>query len=205
MDCYEKGCVLGTGTFGQVFKATHKETGQVVAVKKINLGDSKEGINVTALREIKLLRELKHPHVVEMIDAFPIKKNIGLDKSLVLSPADVKSYMQMFMKGLGYCHKQWVVHRDVKPNNCLIAANGVLKLADFGLSRTLHSPDRNRPYTNQVFARWYRAPELFFGSTCYGFSIDVWAAGCLFADEALDAGSGEDIDSGERDAGEAAQ
>ncbi|KAG1676977.1 hypothetical protein FOA52_014854 [Chlamydomonas sp. UWO 241] len=194
MDRYERGKVLGTGTFGEVFMATNKETGQVVAIKKIRVTELKEGINVTALREIKLLKELGgHPHVVEMIEALVQKKNVFefmvsdleaiiKDRSVVLSLADVKAYMQMILRGLEACHKRWVVHRDVKPNNFLVSPDGSLKLGDFGLSRLLLSPEHHRPYTNQVFARWYRSPELLYGSTCYGFAPDVWAAGCIFAE-----------------------
>ncbi|GAX76672.1 hypothetical protein CEUSTIGMA_g4118.t1 [Chlamydomonas eustigma] len=197
MENYVKGAVLGTGTFGEVYKATHKQTGEVVAVKKIRVVDAKEGINVTALREIKILRELKGcPNIVNLLDAWTLKKNILLvfdfmvgdleaiikDKAIVLSASDIKSYMQMIMKGLADCHRCWVIHRDMKPNNCLISPTGELKLGDFGLSRLLGSPERGRPYTNQVFARWYRSPELLYGSTMYGFAPDVWAAGCIFAE-----------------------
>lgn len=194
MDQYDKGATLGEGTFGIVFKATHKETGQVVAIKKIRLGKAKEGVNVTALREIKLLKELHGPHIVQLLDVFPHKRNLSLvfefmqtdleiiikDRSLTLSPADVKSYIQMVLKGLDFCHKRWVLHRDIKPNNFLVSATGELKLGDFGLARIFGSPDRK--WTNQVFATWYRPPELFFGSSCYGSAIDVWAAGCIFAE-----------------------
>lgn len=85
-----------------------------------------------------------------------------------------------------WCHLNC---RDIKPNNFLLAPGGPLKLADFGLARTIGSPERARPsgnrharpYTHQVFARWYRAPELLFGSPLYGFAVDIWAAGCVFA------------------------
>ena len=153
-----------------------------------------QGINVTALREVKLLRELRSPHIVRLLDVFPQKRGVALvfeyaegdleevikDRSLVLSAGDVKAYMQQVLAALAHCHARWVVHRDVKPNNFLVAADGGLRLADFGLARLYASPER--PYTNQVFARWYRAPELFFGSTCYGPGVDVWAAGCVFAE-----------------------
>ncbi|KAK9814600.1 hypothetical protein WJX72_008473 [[Myrmecia] bisecta] len=194
MDKYIKGEVLGEGTFGVVFKATHKETGQVVAIKKIRLGNAKEGIHVTALREIKLLKELRAPNIVRLIDVFPHKRNLSLvfeymesdlemvikDRSLIISAADIKSYMQMLLQGLDFCHKHWVLHRDVKPNNFLVSPTGELKLGDFGLARIFGSPDRK--FTNQVFARWYRPPELLFGSTCYGPGIDIWAAGCVLAE-----------------------
>ncbi|GKE03100.1 cyclin-dependent kinase D-3-like protein, partial [Tanacetum coccineum] len=167
---------------------------QVVAIKKIRLGKQKEGVNFTALREIKLLKELKDPNIIELIDCFPHKGNLHLvfefmetdleavirDRNIVLSPTDIKSYIQMTLKGLAVCHKKWVLHRDMKPNNLLIGPRGQLKLADFGLARIFGSPDRR--FTHQVFARWYRAPELLFGAKQYGPGVDVWAAACIFAE-----------------------
>ena len=73
-----------------------------------------------------------------------------------------------------------VCFRDMKPNNLLIGPNGQLKLADFGLARIFGSPGRK--FTHQVFTRWYRAPELLFGSKHYGSAVDVWAVGCIFAE-----------------------
>ncbi|MQM09444.1 hypothetical protein Taro_042309 [Colocasia esculenta] len=193
-DRYLKREALGEGTYGVVFKAIDTKTGQTVAIKKIRLGAQKEGINFTALREIKLLKELKDSNIIELIDAFPHKGNLHLvfefmesdleavirDRNIVLSPADIKSFLQMTLKGLAFCHKKWVLHRDMKPNNLLIAADGQLKLGDFGLARIFGSPDRR--FTHQVFARWYRAPELLFGAKHYGPGVDVWAAGCIFAE-----------------------
>ncbi|GAB2209506.1 hypothetical protein Droror1_Dr00026724 [Drosera rotundifolia] len=193
-DRYLKRELLGEGTYGVVFKAIDTETNQTVAIKKIRLGKQKEGVNFTALREIKLLKELKDPNIIELIDAFPHKENLHLvfefmesdleavirDRNIVLSPGDVKSYLQMTLKALAVCHKKWVLHRDMKPNNLLIAADGQLKLGDFGLARIFGSPDRR--FTHQVFARWYRAPELLFGSRQYGPGVDIWGAACVFAE-----------------------
>ncbi|XP_020592120.1 cyclin-dependent kinase D-1-like [Phalaenopsis equestris] len=193
-DRYLKRELLGEGTYGVVFKAIDTQSGKTVAIKRIRLGKHKEGVNFTALREIKLLKELKDPNIIELIDAFPYKGNLHLvfefmesdleavirDRNIVLSPGDIKSYLQMTLKGLAFCHKKWVLHRDMKPNNLLIAADGQLKLADFGLARIFGSPDRR--FTHQVFARWYRAPELLFGTKQYGSAVDVWAAGCIFAE-----------------------
>nr|XP_043636999.1 cyclin-dependent kinase D-3-like [Erigeron canadensis] len=193
-DRYLKREVLGEGTYGVVYKAIDTKTGQTVAIKKIRLGKQKEGVNFTALREIKLLKELKDPSIIELIDCFPHKGNLHLvfefmetdleavirDRNIVLSPTDIKSYIQMTLKGLAVCHKKWVLHRDMKPNNLLIGPGGQLKLADFGLARIFGSP--NRKFTHQVFARWYRAPELLFGAKQYGPGVDVWAAACIFAE-----------------------
>eukprot|EP00877_Chromochloris_zofingiensis_P015176 jgi/Chrzof1/9912/Cz04g20170.t1 len=194
MDKYEKGVVLGRGTFGSVYKAVDNQTGKVVAIKKIDVGATQEGINVTSLREIKLLKELKSPYIVELLDVFPHKRKLTMvfefmdsdleaiikaRGSIILSAANIKAYMQMLLKALDFCHTHWVLHRDVKPNNMLVSAKGDFKLADFGLARAFGSPDVR--LTNQVFARWYRPPELLFGSTMYGAGIDIWAAGCVFA------------------------
>ena len=73
--------------------------------------------------------------------------------------------------------------RDVKPGNCLISRDGQLKLADFGLARVFH--DDGRPMTHEVATRWYRAPELLFGSRKYTNTVDMWAAGCVFAEMML--------------------
>ena len=191
---YIKGAALGEGTFGVVTKAEDTVTHKIVAIKKIRLGKYKEGVNFTAIREIKLLQELRHPHVIELVDCFPHKRNLNLvfeccesdleavikDKFLPLGTPEIKSYMQMTLRAVAYCHECWVLHRDLKPNNLLIAPNGALKLADFGLARVFGSP--NRKFTHQVFARWYRAPELLLGSKAYGPGVDVWAVGCVFAE-----------------------
>ena len=191
---YIKGAVLGEGTFGVVTKAEDTLTQKVVAIKKIRLGNYREGINFTAIREIKLLKELRHPHVIELVDCFPHKRNLNLvfeccesdleavikDKFIPLGTPEIKSYMAMTLQAVAYCHECWVLHRDLKPNNLLIAPDGALKLADFGLARVFGSP--NRKWTHQVFARWYRAPELLLGSKTYGPGVDMWAVGCIFAE-----------------------
>ncbi|GER38619.1 cyclin-dependent kinase D1 [Striga asiatica] len=204
-----------SGKISCVFSCSDLSTGQTVAIKKIRLGKQKEGVNFTALREIKLLKELKDPNIIELIDAFPHKGNLHLvfefmetdleavirDRNIFLSPADIKSYIQMTLKGLAFCHKKWVLHRDMKPNNLLIGPGGQLKLADFGLARIFGSPDRR--FTHQVYVSlvdpdqdisdllhamkvlirvFSTAPELLFGAKQYGPGVDVWAAACIFAE-----------------------
>lgn len=197
MQHYEKGAVVGAGTFGVVRRAVEKETGRVVALKKIRVGTSaSQGVSFTALREIKLLLELHHPNIVALFNVFVHKQNVVLamefapfdlervikDRSLMLSTADVKGYLVQLVRGIELCHSHWILHRDLKPSNLLITSDGVLKIADFGLARFYASPPPERQYTSQVVTRWYRAPELLYGARYYSASIDMWSVGCIFAE-----------------------
>lgn len=102
------------------------------------------------------------------------------DRSIILTPAEVKCCMKQMMEGLKACHDRWTLHRDLKPSNVLIGADGELKLADFGLARIHGSP--NPRLTHQVVTRWYRAPELLYGSQQYSTGVDIWSMGCIFAE-----------------------
>ena len=102
------------------------------------------------------------------------------DTSLILTAANIKSYTLQTLQGLEYLHTNWILHRDLKPNNLLVDSNGCLKLGDFGLAKYFGSP--NRLYTHEVVTRWYRAPELLFGAKKYGVGVDVWAVGCILAE-----------------------
>ena len=194
---YEKISFLGEGQFATVYKARDVTNGMIVAVKKIKVGsrtEAKDGINRTAIREIKFLRDLKHPNVIGLIDVFGHKSNVSLvfdymdtdleivikDSQIVLIPAHVKAYMIMTLQGLEYLHSNWILHRDLKPNNLLINSKGVLKIGDFGLAKNYGSP--NKVYSHQVVTRWYRAPELIFGAKIYSTGIDIWAVGCILAE-----------------------
>jgi len=195
---YEKIDFLGEGQFATVYKARDKENeDRIVAVKKIKLGtraEAKDGINRTALREIKLLQELHHKNVIELVDVFGHKSNVSIvmdfmdtdleviikDSSIVLSAANIKSYILQTLQGLEYLHTNWILHRDLKPNNLLVDSSGCLKLGDFGLAKFFGSP--NRQYTHVVVTRWYRAPELLYGAKNYGTGVDIWAVGCILAE-----------------------
>ena len=179
---YEKIDFLGEGQFATVYKArdTKSSDGQrIVAVKKIKLGsraEAKDGINRTALREIKLLQELDHVNIISLVDVFGHKSNVSLvmdfmdtdleqiikDQSIVFVASHIKSYLLQTLLGLEYLHANWILHRDLKPNNLLVNSSGILKIGDFGLAKAYGSP--NRPYTHIVVTRWYRAPELLFGA-----------------------------------------
>ncbi|XP_026681809.1 cyclin-dependent kinase 7 [Diaphorina citri] len=175
---YQKIDFLGEGQFATVFKARDIETDMIVAVKKIKLGthaDAKDGINRTALREIKLLQELHHENVLGLTDVFGYMSNVSLvfefvdtdleviikDPTIVFTPSNIKAYAIMTLRGLEYLHDHWILHRDLKPNNLLINKQGVLKIGDFGLAKFFGSP--TRLYTHQVVTRWYSIIKVFPG------------------------------------------
>ncbi|XP_041435038.1 cyclin-dependent kinase 12 isoform X2 [Xenopus laevis] len=197
--------IIGEGTYGQVYKAKDKDTGELVALKKVRLDNEKEGFPITAIREIKILRQLIHKSVVNMKeivtdkqDALDFKKDKGafylvfeymdhdlmglLESGLVQFSEDhIKSFMKQLMEGLEYCHKKNFLHRDIKCSNILLNNSGQIKLADFGLAR-LYSSEESRPYTNKVITLWYRPPELLLGEERYTPAIDVWSCGCILGE-----------------------
>ncbi|KAI0728009.1 CMGC/CDK/CDK7 protein kinase [Fomitopsis betulina] len=185
---------IGEGTYAVVYRGREIATGRRVAIKKIKVGQFKDGLDMSAIREVKYLRELKHANVIELLDVFSTKQNLNLvlefldtdlelvirDRSLVFLPTDIKSWMAMTFRGLEFCHRNFILHRDLKPNNLLIAANGYLKIADFGLARDFADPGYKM--TCQVITRWYRPPELLFGCRYYSTAVDIWSVGCIFAE-----------------------
>lgn len=169
----------------------------MVAIKKIKVGQFKDGLDMSAIREIKFLNELRHENVIELIDVFVssgTSRSLNLvleylsadlemiikDRSVMFTAADIKSWMYMTLAGLYHCHRHSVLHRDLKPNNLLLSPTGHLKLADFGLAR--QQPGPYDPMTPTVVTRWYRAPELLLGSKIYTRKIDVWSVGMIFAE-----------------------
>lgn len=102
------------------------------------------------------------------------------DRSVILTPAEIKCCMRQILLGTAACHAAYTLHRDLKPSNILVGADGQLKLADFGLARIHGSP--NPRMTHQVITRWYRPPELLYSATQYGAGVDIWSIGCIFAE-----------------------
>ncbi|THH30714.1 hypothetical protein EUX98_g3475 [Antrodiella citrinella] len=191
---WAKDAKIGEGTYAVVYRGREVATGRQVAIKKIKVGQFKDGLDMSAIREVKYLRELKHQNVIELLDVFSSKTNLNLvlefldtdlelvikDRSLVFLPADIKAWIAMTFRGLEFCHRNWILHRDLKPNNLLISADGQLKLADFGLARDFADPGYKM--TCQVITRWYRPPELLFGCRYYSTAVDIWSVGCIFAE-----------------------
>ncbi|KAJ8516619.1 hypothetical protein ONZ45_g6083 [Pleurotus djamor] len=185
---------VGEGAYAVVYRGREVTSGRQCAIKKIKVGQFKDGLDMSAIREVKFLRELKHQNVIELLDVFSSKTNLNLvlefldsdlemvikDRTLVFLPADIKSWMAMTFRGLEFCHRNWILHRDLKPNNLLIASDGMLKIADFGLARDFADPGYKM--TCQVITRWYRPPELLFGCRYYSSAVDIWSVGCIFAE-----------------------
>jgi serine/threonine protein kinase len=179
----------------QVFKGRNRQTGEYVALKEIHL-DSEEGTPSTAIREISLMKELKHENIVSLHDVIHTENKLMLvfeymDKDLkkymdsrgergALDPATIKSFMYQLLRGIAFCHENRVLHRDLKPQNLLINNKGQLKLADFGLARAFGIPVNT--FSNEVVTLWYRAPDVLLGSRTYNTSIDIWSAGCIMAE-----------------------
>ncbi|EGZ20400.1 hypothetical protein PHYSODRAFT_495533 [Phytophthora sojae] len=194
MENYESLGTIGEGTYGVVLKCRHKVTGQIVAIKKFKESDDDEQVKKTALREIKILKQLKHENIVSLLEVFRMKGKLYLvfefvEKTILeeierhpdgLDPLTLKKLMWQLVRAINFCHQHNIIHRDIKPENLLVSRNGVLKLCDFGFARPLASAGAK--YTEYVSTRWYRAPELLVGDVSYGKGVDVWSIGCMFAE-----------------------
>jgi serine/threonine protein kinase len=99
-----------------------------------------------------------------------------------MKPELVKSYMFQLIRGMDFCHRRGIMHRDLKPQNLLINRAGELKIADFGLARAFQIPIRT--YTHEVVTLWYRAPEILLGQRQYACPVDIWSIGAIFAEMA---------------------
>lgn len=194
---YSANVILGSGSFGIVYQATITETGEVVAIKKVF--QDKRYKN----RELQILKELKHPNVIRLMNYFytqgdkqdGVYLNCVTDyipetlSKIIRNYAKAKQQMHMLLvklyafqmiKALGYIHAIGICHRDIKPQNILINPNTQeLKLCDFGSAKKLIKSQPNIAY---ICSRYYRAPELIFGATEYTNQIDVWSIGCVIAE-----------------------
>ncbi|XP_029450627.1 cyclin-dependent kinase 2 isoform X3 [Rhinatrema bivittatum] len=166
MENFQKVEKIGEGTYGVVYKAKNKVTGEVVALKKIRLDTETEGVPSTAIREISLLKELNHPNIVKLLDVIHTENKLYLvfeflhqDLKKFMDGSSIsgiplpliKSYLFQLLQGLAFCHSHRVLHRDLKPQNLLINAEGAIKLADFGLARAFGVPVRT--YTHEITRR----------------------------------------------------
>ncbi|XP_065668765.1 cyclin-dependent kinase-like 5 isoform X7 [Hydra vulgaris] len=194
MNKYEILGIVGEGAYGVVMKCRHKETNDIVAIKKFKDSEESDDVKRTTLRELKVLRMLKQENIVELRESFRkrgklylvfeyVEKNMleCLEKMPSGVPlVQLKSYIRQLNKAVQWCHKNDVIHRDIKPENLLISNTGTLKLCDFGFARAV-SGTANGQYTDYVATRWYRSPELLLGGG-YGKAVDIWSIGCILGE-----------------------
>jgi len=191
---YDKMEILGEGSYATVYRGQSRRTGQIVALKEISLKEE-EGCPFTAIREASLLKVLRHANVVTLHDIVHTKTSLTFVFEYMTT--DLGMYMDWYglpgeginqsncllftfqlLRGLGFCHKRKILHRDIKPQNLLVNEHGELKLADFGLARAKSFPINT--YSNQVVTLWYRPPDVLLGSRDYTTSLDMWGVGCIF-------------------------
>ncbi|XP_031255134.1 cyclin-dependent kinase F-4-like, partial [Pistacia vera] len=191
MERYKLIKEVGDGTFGSVWRAINKQSGEVVAIKKMKKKyySWDECIN---LREVKSLRKMNHPNIVKLKEV--IRENDILyfvfeymecnlyqlmkDREKLFSETEIRNWCFQVFQGLAYMHQRGYFHRDLKPENLLVSKD-IIKIADFGLAREINS---RPPYTEYVSTRWYRAPEVLLQSYLYSSKVDMWAMGAIMAE-----------------------
>ncbi|XP_049424482.1 probable serine/threonine-protein kinase nek3 isoform X2 [Epinephelus fuscoguttatus] len=193
MERYESLGLVGEGSYGTVLKCRHRDSGRLVAIKKFVDSDDDKTVKKIALREIKLLKQLHHDNLVNLLEVWKRRRRWYLvfefvERTLLddleQNPSGLdlntsRQYLYQILRAAAFCHQKNIIHRDIKPENILISQGGVVKMCDFGFARTMTSPAEGGVYTDYVATRWYRAPELLVGDTKYGKPVDVWAVGCL--------------------------
>jgi len=190
---------LGSGSYGIVWKAVKKDTREIVALKKCfdafeNAMDAQQ-----AFREIMFLHELNHENIIRLFDVFKTDNELDVYftcecmESNLLSVIQAKTLREaqkpqiiyQVLKALRYMHSGEVLHRDIKPENILVNSDCQVKICDFGTARSaaLQGDEAEIPvFESYVTSRWYRAPEILFGSTSYGKGVDLWSVGTVLAE-----------------------
>ncbi|OHT01092.1 CMGC family protein kinase [Tritrichomonas foetus] len=191
---YEKLERIGAGTYGVVYKAQNTQNKEIVAMKRIKFETREEGFPTFVIREIALLKELKHPCIIRLYDVAHSQHRLTLifefcDYDLtrymhtlndVLPVNQIVRFSHQLLSALSYIHSNGIIHRDVKPQNLLIYRKKYLKLADFGLARSTFIPIGQM--STEVITQWYRPPEILLDIHNYGFPVDIWSAGCVIVE-----------------------
>jgi hypothetical protein len=192
---FKKGELLGAGSFGQVFLGLNEDTGELMAVKEVDCSRAGEGAIADLEAEITVLQQLRHPNIVAYFGVHR-DQNISvlveycaggsiasvISKFGALSESVVRSYTRQILAGLDYLHSHCIVHRDVKCANCLLDADGNVKVADFGASRRMSSVAEAAAMSMKGTPS-FMAPEVIT-QTNVGRQADIWAAGCCVVEMA---------------------
>jgi mitogen-activated protein kinase 15 len=195
---YEIKQRLGKGAYGVVWKAVEKKTRVTVALKKVFDAFSNDTDAQRTFREIMILQQLDHPHMVRLLNVIKAENNKDIYlifeymetdlhtavRAQILEPIHKTYITYQLLKSLLYLHTAEIVHRDLKPSNMLINGDCLIKLADFGLARSTIPEDEDAApiMTDYVATRWYRAPEIVLGSRQYSKGVDMWSVGCILAE-----------------------
>ena len=182
---------LGVGTFGEVYKAKMRDDGRIIAVKVLRKAGAQQ--SVEQLREVTLLKKLKHENVVALLAWRETHFNVQL--LMPLYDQDLQSYIGLqgmvigearvvsscLIQALAYVHGKHIIHRDLKPANILVQRQPLAAvLSDFGAGRCM--PPMGVPggavegLSAGVCTRWYASPEMLLGGH-YSFPTDVWSLG----------------------------
>jgi len=190
---------IGSGSFGQVFKAedmSHDGT-DVVAIKKIsNPLNNCMIAGIQAVRELMIMEHIHHPNVVSADDIWLDESRGNFDLYIAMEFCEltlldfvngsqrlpenlVASLTKQICTGLDYLHGCGIIHGDLKPDNILCSNDGTVKICDFGLSQTVFG---GRNLNTYITSRWYRAPQVLLKHTPFNCALDMWAVGCIAAE-----------------------
>lgn len=191
---YMVGRTIGEGTYAKVKYGQHCQTEEPVAIKILNKESLVSSGMVTKIKqEIRILKSLRHPNVVELKEVLASRQQIFMVMELVhggelfdkiiaegpMSEADGRHVLQQLLDGLDHCHQQGIFHRDLKPENVLLTTNGDVKLSDFGLGHLPSSSLHNDVLQTTCGTPNYVAPEVLLRQGYYGAPADVWSLGVL--------------------------
>jgi serine/threonine protein kinase len=181
--------------FSTILRCKNKTTKDIVVLKEISQKKTEDAPNKQVLRELLVLMNFSHPHIVKYNSVFVHHSNIVIEMEFCTSSlsnvikqiskpfhvAQTKKIIRSIALGLKYLHDHDIIHRDIKPGNIFIDENCIVKLGDFGSSRIITNYN-NGNLTPLVGTKWYKAPEIIFGNKIYDKTADIWSFGCLIAE-----------------------
>ncbi|XP_043943760.1 NUAK family SNF1-like kinase 1 [Protopterus annectens] len=188
---YELQETLGKGTYGKVKRAVERFSGRVVAIKSIRKDKIKDDQDMIHIRrEIEIMSSLNHPHIITIYEVFESKDKIVIvmeyaskgelydyiNERRRLTERETRYFFRQIVSAVHYCHKNGIVHRDLKLENILVDENGNIKIADFGLSNLYHKDKFLQTFCGSPL---YASPEIVNGRPYRGPEVDSWALGVL--------------------------